>query len=518
MRHDCLIIRVSKMPRCTVPDNRNQLQRELFQLLQAQGDATQRDLFRSLASALELIVRKSSATHGYIEVRRANGEIVYTSHSLTHDQIASVQAGISSGIIHEALSSGKPVLTRSAIFDPRFNTRQSVRNARLEAVFCAPLAANKTRGVLYLQGGFDVEDDQLPLDVEYFSGQIAPLLDQLLLDDEAVESDHPLYRLRERYQLSEVIGSSDAIYNVLRSAVMVAPLSVGVLLTGNSGTGKSQLARVIHANSGRDDMPFVEINCAALPDTLIENELFGAVKGAHSEASTDVPGKVGVADGGTLFLDEIGAMPLSLQAKLLQFLHAGEYYPLGSTRLRQSSARLIFATNGDLKAQVEEGSFREDLFYRINTFPIHMPELSERSEDIGELADHMCLLACAKHQFQPITISRQGKALLTAHDWPGNVRELAHHVESACIRAAFDGRTVLGPEYLTLSEDSESREEGPAYIYQSFQEATAAFQASFLSETLARFNGNVSQAARHLKISRTHLHHLINVLDVSRPE
>ena len=491
--------------------SRIELQRDLYRLLLELNNDPDCDLKRCLTQALELIVGISGAEHGYIEVRREDGGVVYNAHSLTQEEIDNVQAGISAGIIANALASGEPVLTQSALFDPRFNTLESVQRSKIQAVLCIPLAGRATRGVLYLEGDFESEDEGVQFDVRSFADHVSPFLDQLLLDSESMQRRDALASLREKYQLSEVIGSSSALGGALRSAMMVAPLTVNVLLTGESGTGKTQLARVIHANSGREHFPFVEINCAAMPETLIENELFGSVKGAHSEASVDAIGKVGVADQGTLFLDEIGAMPLSVQAKLLQFLQSGEYYPLGSSALKRSSARILFATNGDLAEAVEQQRFREDLYYRINIFPIYLPNLAERGNDIGELADYLCLMTCAKHQFPTITISREGKRVLAQRNWPGNVRELSHHIEAACIKAAFVGARVLGPEQLgRASVGSRASGEEVDYMDQSFQEATMAFQSSFLADMLARHNGNVSETARQLKISRSHLHHLIN--------
>lgn len=497
-----------------VPESRVEYQRDLYRLLLDLNSPAFGDFSDALSHALQLIVGLSGANQGYIEVRREDGELVYTSHSLSQEDVDNIQIGISTGIIAEALSTGESVLTPSALFDPRFNTRESVQRGRIEAVFCAPLAGNRTRGVLYLQGDFQSGAEGVKFDAEAFARRVSPLLDQLLVDNETPAGRQPMTTLRDKYQLSEIVGSSEPLYQAVRSAMMVAPLAVNVLLTGSSGTGKSQLARVIHANSGREAHPFMEVNCAALPETLIENELFGAIKGAHSGAVMDVEGKVGGAHGGTLFLDEIGSMPLTVQGKLLQFLQSGEYYPLGSSKILKSDARVVFATNNDLERAVRDGAFREDLFYRINTFPIRMPDLRERGADIEELADNLCLLTCAKHQFRPITVSRPGKQLLRNHDWPGNVRELSHLLETACIRAAFEEASVLTADHLSRVLPDGVEAGTASGDDQSFQKATQTFQAELIQQALTRAGGNVSEASRQLKISRTHLHHLIKTLGI----
>ncbi len=490
-------------------------QRDLYGLLLALSSTTGLDLRQSLEKALEYIVGLSDAEHGYIEVRRESGEKVYTAHALSQEEISNVQSGISMGIVAETLNSGEIIMTPSAMFDPRFNSRKSVQAARIQSVFCAPLLGKATRGVLYLQGEFQSGDEGMQIDAEYFTRHVSPLLDQLLVDNEKHEHHDPFYSLREKYQVTEVVGNSEALYKVLRSAMMVAPLEVSVMLTGDSGTGKTQLANVIHSNSGRESFPFVEVNCATLSETMIEKELFGSINDEQKEESPVLEGRVGAANGGTLFLDEVSSMPVSVQGKLLQFLHSGEYYPVGASTRRQSRTRIICATGMDMHEAIEKGLFREDLFYRINTFPIDLPPLEERDTDVCEIADSLCRLICAKHQFPRITISEAGRQRLLESSWPGNIRELNNCIESACIRAAFEENYVLGPEQLT-SDGAEIKSADVDYMDQSFQDATQKFQALFLTETLEKNQGNVSQTARQLKISRTHLHHLINSLGIDK--
>jgi Nif-specific regulatory protein len=221
---------------------------------------------------------------------------------------------------------------------------------------------------------------------------------------------------------------------------LVAPLDVTVLLTGESGTGKSLLARAIHDNGPRAAGPFVELNCAALPEGLIESELFGAVAGAHSTATRAVPGKVRGAEGGTLFLDEIAELAPAAQAKLLHLLHAREYFPLGAPRAVRADIRLIAATNVDLDAAVAEKRFREDLYFRLRVLPIRVPTLAERKEDLADLSVYLLGTACRRHSLPAFSLSPGAVRAVEASPWPGNVRELAHALEAAANPRGRRGR------------------------------------------------------------------------------
>src|SRR6185295_9606493 len=230
-----------------------------------------------------------------------------------------------------------------------------------------------------------------------------------------------------------------------------------------SGTGKSQIARVIHDNGPRRSQPFVELNCAALPEGLVESEIFGAVPGAHSMATRRMEGKIAAAEGGTLVLDEVGDLSLSAQAKLLQFLQSRDYYPLGASRPIRADVRLIAATNTDLRQAVNQRRFREDLLYRLQVLPLRVPALRERREDIAAMSRYFCEQACLRHGLPRVTLSAGAIHALETAAWPGNVRELAHAVQAAAIRAAGEGveqveRTHMFPE----AEGHTGEREGPA--------------------------------------------------------
>jgi Nif-specific regulatory protein len=299
---------------------------------------------------------------------------------------------------------------------------------------------------------------------------------------------------------------------VLEQLSLVAPLDISVLLTGPSGTGKTQLARVIHDSGPRASGPFVEINCATLPESLVESELFGALPGAHSTASRKMEGKVAAAEGGTLFLDEVGELPLPSQSKLLQLLQSREYYPLGGAKPVRADVRVIAATNVDLKAAVARKAFREDLFYRLEVLPLRVPALAERPEDVAELAEHFCARACEQHRFARLKLSVGALRALEAAEWPGNVRELEHKLQAAIIRAASEG--VAQVERRHVFPEVAPAAEGPEQV--SFQEATRLFQTSLLRRELDATGWNISEVGRRLDLSRSHIYNLIAAFGLGR--
>jgi transcriptional regulator with GAF, ATPase, and Fis domain len=232
-----------------------------------------------------------------------------------------------------------------------------------------------------------------------------------------------------------LVGESPALRKVQQQVELVAPTDATVLITGESGTGKELVARAIHQRSPRSARPMITVNCGAVPETLFESEFFGHARGAFTGALRDKPGRFELADGGTLFLDEIGEIPLPMQAKLLRVLQEQEVERVGDTRARKINVRIIAATNRDLKAEVEAGRFRQDLFYRLSVFPIENPPLRERREDIPRLAEHFLRTAAKRMNRRPPKLTNATARQLATHDWPGNVRELQNAVERAVILA-----------------------------------------------------------------------------------
>ena len=342
-----------------------------------------------------------------------------------------------------------------------------------------------------------------------------PLASGLILRRRAADSEDATHALRARYQLDEIVGRSPALAAALEQAMLAAPLDVNVLLTGESGTGKSHIAQAIHQNSPRASGPFVGLNCAALPEQLIESELFGALAGSHSTATRDAPGKVGAAEGGTLFLDEVAEIPYEAQAKLLQLLQSREYYPLGATEPRHANVRLIAATNADLSEAVKERRFREDLFFRLQVLPVHVPSLRERREDLGGLAEALCRRCCKRHHFPALSLSPGAVRAIEAASWPGNVRELENAIEVASIKAMgenaerIEARHVFGDG----AEDA-APDDGPI----TYHAATRAFQKELLERTLRETDWNVAETARRLDLARSRVYTLIDEFGLSRSQ
>ncbi|WP_414842991.1 two-component system response regulator GlrR [Halomonas sp. SSL-5] len=297
-----------------------------------------------------------------------------------------------------------------------------------------------------------------------------------------------------------IITHSPEMERLLEQARMVAASDVSVLVTGPSGSGKELMAKAIHRASRRADKPFVAINCGALPEQLLESELFGHARGAFTGAVSEHQGLFQAADGGTLFLDEIGDMPLSLQVKLLRALQERQIRPLGSTASIPIDVRIISATHRDLDRAMSEGEFREDLYYRLNVVNLRLPPLKERAEDVPLLAKHLVAQAAERHKPFVKGFSPEALKLLAASAWPGNVRQLVNVVEQ-CV--ALTGTAII-PEALVAQALAAEEQALP-----TFNDARAAFERRYLIKVLKLTEGNVTQAARIAGRNRTDFYKLL---------
>jgi Nif-specific regulatory protein len=311
--------------------------------------------------------------------------------------------------------------------------------------------------------------------------------------------------LARRERFGDIVGTSPAMAEVFRLMESAAGSPITVLIEGETGTGKELVARGIHRASPRADGPFVAVNCAALPETLLESELFGHRRGAFTGATQDHRGLFEAAGGGTILLDEVGEMPLSMQAKLLRVLQEGEIIPVGDTRPRRIDVRVISATNRELSAAVQRQTFRQDLYYRVAAFPIRVPPLRDHRDDVPLLAHHFLRAAAERQGRQLESIEREALDALVQFDWPGNVRELQNEMERAATLARSGDR--IGLRHLSAKLRKPAREVGEPLPLDDrpLREARAEFEARHIAGVLGRHGGNVTHAAQVLGLSRAML-------------
>jgi DNA-binding NtrC family response regulator len=317
--------------------------------------------------------------------------------------------------------------------------------------------------------------------------------------------------LGQRYEFDNIVGRSDAMREIFGTVERVAPTRATVLLCGESGVGKDLIARAIHHHSPRDGRPFVKINCTALPENLMESELFGYEKGAFTGANTTKPGKFEQADTGTVFLDEIGDVPASVQVKLLRILQEREFERLGSNKTRHIDVRVLAATNVDLRAALEQGTFREDLYYRLNVLPINIPPLRERKADIPFLADHFVKKLRKDLGTAAQSISESAIQRLLEYHWPGNVRELENVIERSMVLAT---NSILEAGDIKLDLAAKPRIAAGADGFLPEGMTLDDFERSIIREALHRANGNKSQAARLLGLTRNALRYRLSQMGI----
>jgi DNA-binding NtrC family response regulator len=338
---------------------------------------------------------------------------------------------------------------------------------------------------------------------------------QLLRENRELKSE-----VGSRYRFENIIGSSPKMQAVFGLIAKCAPTNSTVLITGESGTGKEMIARAIHYNSLRKDAPFVTVDCNTLSENLLESELFGHVKGSFTGAMANKRGMFDVANGGTLFLDEFGNIPLSTQAKLLRVIQEHEFRAVGSTTTQKTNVRLVAATNKDLKAMVADGTFREDLFYRVNVFPIHAPALRERRDDIPALAFHFLKMFCNELERPVAEISEGAMSLLVNHDWPGNVRELENAIQRAVILSSDN--VIRQAHLAAIIEGSPQHEIDVPRTSEDLkrikkiarEKSVEEVEKLFVQETLRRNGSNVTRSAEETGMQRTNFQALMKKYNI----
>ncbi len=482
-------------------------------------------------TVLRKLVELAPAERGFVVVREGGAFEVKRDVRFERGHVSTEDRRVSRRLVRQVIDTGEPFVSQNLLVDARVERLESIEMAGARAVLVVPLAAGgEVYGVLYLDrpsadGGFVDSAVRLVRDAAALGGL---LLRRAIEREEMKRRVQSLERdLTARHDFQGIVTRDDKMLRLLKTVAQVAASDATVLVSGETGTGKELVARAIHANSPRAKRPFVVLHCTALPATLLESELFGHVRGAFTGADRDRTGRVAAAHGGTLFLDEVAEIPAELQAKLLRFIQFGDVQKVGSNQVEKVDVRLVTATHRPLRALVEEGKFRQDLYYRIHVVELRLPALRERIGDVPALVDAFLREPTGREPTGKGTAARPhftaaAMALLLAHDYPGNVRELKHIVERARVLATGPelGVDLLPPELCPVAEGPTSTDEDtktvPTSLARVREAAVRAAEEAFLRDLWERTGGNVSQAARESGIHRSYLQRLFAKHEIRR--
>jgi Nif-specific regulatory protein len=480
--------------------------RKLSTLLEAsQALAATLDFKAALQRVLEIL----GAHHGAVRstvvlLNEESGEVELEAYAGAINPGKRVRYRVGEGITGQVVASGKPMVVPRVSREPTFLSRAAERPELVDqelTYISAPVTLDaRTVGAIGIDLHYKADRDYNR--TVKFLGVVASMIAQAVKVHRLIQADrqrlvdentHLRQELKERYDFSNLVGTSGPMRQVYEQVAQVARTNTTVMLRGESGTGKELIAHAIHYNSARAKKPFIKVSCAALPQDLIESELFGYEKGAFTGAHTTKKGRFELAEGGTLFLDEVGELNLATQVKLLRVLQEREFERLGSTETMRANIRLIAATNKDLEKAIVSGEFREDLFYRLNVFAIFVPPLRERKSDILLLADHFLEKFSQEHGKKVKRISTPAIDMLASYHWPGNVRELANAIERAVV--VCDAQVVHAHHLPPTLQTAEASGTGPTM---SLREAMDAFEKDALQDALKTARGNRAKAARLL--------------------
>ena len=419
--------------------------------------------------------------------------VVRCARNVQKCDLTSADGQISDSIVRQVIATGRPIIVSDALADTTFGQSESVIAMKLSSVMCAPLVSQgEVIGALYV-GNDKVkslfERAQLEL-LSIFASQASLILQNAMLLHALREDKAKLQAELKDKNFGDIIGACPSMLEVFRKLQKVASTDISVLITGETGTGKELIAKEIHRRSPRAEGPFVVINCGAIPENLIESELFGHVKGAFTGAVVSRPGKFQVADKGTLFLDEIGELPLNLQVKLLRALQERVVYRVGDSKPEKVDIRVVAATNRTLEDEIRAGRFREDLFYRLNVVNIWLPPLRDRGDDVLIIAKALLGKYADEFGKEVKGFSPAALAAVRKYAWPGNIRQLENRIKKALVLC---DQTLLSPEDLDLGAGAEAP-------IMPLEKAKEDFQRRYVLEALERNNGNRTQTARDLGV------------------
>jgi len=488
-------------------DNRRTRElQKLTSLLQvSQALAGTLDLRPGLQEVFDTLRRHHEAIGCFVAVTSPDTRELRIEASEGFGRGGGAQPAATRGVLARSVETGKAVVIPRLSLEPTLAQQLGFRSATAaddRSFFAVPILVDRQAvGVLAVAVKFS-SGRNYERSSKFFS-VVASMLGQAVKVQRLVaaqqrrlvsENARLKEQLREGYDFSSIIGNSGSMQRVYEAVVQVARTNTTVLIRGESGTGKELIAQAIHYNSLRARKPFVKVSCAALPDTLIESELFGYEKGAFTGAQERKKGRFELAQGGTLFLDEIGDVHPATQVKLLRVLQEREFDRLGGTDAIKVNVRLVTATNKDMEQAIAQGAFREDLFYRLNVFVIYIPPLRERKPDVLLLADHFLQKFSSEHGKDIRRISTPAIDMLTAYHWPGNVRELQNVVERAVL--VCDGQVIHAHH---LPPTLQTAEASGTLMNVSLAEATASFERDIIQDALKSARGNRAKAARLIR-------------------
>lgn len=461
---------------------------------------------RLFSLLLEGIVDLTRAEKGFLIVLQDGQRHLAAAHNVDGETLDLTR--VSDTIVDRVVEHLQPVIVSDAMSDGRFGRAKSVVDLKLSSVMCVPMIyRSDLLGVIYL-GNDSITDLFTERDMallQVYAAQAALIVHHALLVNKLKLETRTLRRKLRQASQGEMIGACTPMKRVFKILAKAAPTDLSVLVLGATGTGKELVAKEIHRLSPRKDAPFVAINCGAIPENLLESELFGHKKGSFTGAHADKIGKVEAANGGTLFLDEIGEMPMQLQVKLLRVLQERVIERVGDLTPRPVDIRLVAATNKDLEELIREGDFREDLFYRLNELTVQLPPLKERGEDIAVLAQYFLNKFREQYGGKGKGFTNQALLAMNHYAWPGNVRELENRVKKAVI---MSDRALLNPDDLGL-EGADKRHVVP------LDEATEEFKSDYIRQVLELNNWNKAQTGRDLGVDpRTIFRYIEKMEDV----
>jgi Nif-specific regulatory protein len=464
------------------------------------------DLRKSVYKVLDLMSEYLGMQRGSITLLNpGTGEIhIEVAHGMSSREKGRGRYKVGEGVTGRVIESGRamavPQINAEPLFLERTGARSRIDKSNISFI-CVPIKTeHRVIGALsgdrIFEGAAPLdEDERLLTIISNLIAQKVALLEEINRETDQLRQENLRLRkeLDQKYSFSNIIGNSRKMREVFYLIAQVAKSNANVLLLGESGTGKELVANAIHYNSLRAGKPLIKVNCAALPANLVEAELFGYEKGAFTGANRRRAGKFELANGGTIFLDEVGSLALESQGKLLRVLQEKELERLGGNEVIKANIRLIAASNQDLSTAVEEGAFREDLFYRLNVYPIYLPALREREADLLLLADHFLEIYSREYEKNIKRISTPAIDALAQYHWPGNVRELENCIERAVLLC--EDRVIHSyhlPPTLQTAKDTGTLQS------QSLKEAVERFEREFLIDALKSSRGNMRQAARVL--------------------